>query len=90
MSTLNIKLYEILRNDLQLPEIKAIEFVKSVEEVIETEVEQKLRQVATQPFVKDEIHRLEIQMYKALFWTSLVQILAILGGILAIVKLIKP
>ena len=46
--------------------------------------------LATQPFVKDEIHRLEIQMYKALFWTSLVQILAILGGILAIVKLIKP
>lgn len=42
---------------------------------------------------KEDIHRLELKVeqskgdiYKAMFWTGIVQLLAILGGVLAIVK----
>ena len=42
---------------------------------------------------KDDIHKLELKiedskgdLYKAMFFTSIIQLLAILGGVLAIVK----
>jgi len=45
---------------------------------------------------KDDIHRLELKLeqtksdiYKAMFWTGLVQLLAILGGVMAIVRFMK-
>lgn len=43
--------------------------------------------------VREDIHKLEIKLeqskgdiYKAMFWTGIVQLLAILGGVLAIMK----
>ena len=43
--------------------------------------------------VREDIHKLELKVeqskgdiYKAMFWTGIVQLLAILGGVLAIVK----
>ena len=45
---------------------------------------------------KEDIYRLELKieqsksdLYKAMFWTSTVQLLAILGGVLAIVKFVS-
>lgn len=42
--------------------------------------------LATKLELKDEIHRLELQVYKAIFWAGLVQVLAVLGGLIAILK----
>ena len=41
---------------------------------------------STKTELKDEIHRLELQLYNAIFWSGLVQVLVVLGGLLAIVK----
>jgi len=48
--------------------------------------------LATKEFVKDEIHRLEFkveqtkgEVTKAIFWTSLIQFLAIVGSVIGII-----
>jgi hypothetical protein len=82
MNAINIKLYDIARNKLHLSEADAKEFVLAVEETQETDNSN----LATRLELKDEIHRLELQLYKAIFWAGLVQVLAILGGLVAIVK----
>jgi hypothetical protein len=84
MNAINIKLYDIARNKLHLSEADAKEFVLAVEETQETDNSN----LATRLELKDEIHRLELQLYKAIFWAGLVQVLAILGGLVAIVKFV--
>jgi hypothetical protein len=49
-------------------------------------MKQEKNSVATKEFVKDELHRLELQTYKAIFWSSLLQVLAILWGLIAIIR----
>jgi hypothetical protein len=82
MSTINIKLYDIARNKLHLSEADAKEFVLAVEETADIDNSK----LATKFELKDEIHRLELQLYKAIFWAGLVQVLAVLGGLIAIIK----
>ncbi|MCW3107004.1 MAG: hypothetical protein JWQ09_1510 [Segetibacter sp.] len=48
--------------------------------------------LATQEFVKDEIHRLELrveqtksELAKAIFWASLIQFPAIVGSVIGII-----
>lgn len=93
MNDVQIKLYDLLRNDLNLPDDKAAAFVTTLGEVVAVlELKDERRACAT----KEDIHRLELKieqskgdLYKAMFWTSIVQLLAIFGGVLAIVKFVS-
>jgi hypothetical protein len=106
MNTVQIKLYDLFRRELNLPDDKAAAFVTAVEEVVEFEVRQDSHAHSTKEDIRIiegdirkvelEVHKLELKLeqtksdiYKAIFWTSLVQLIAILGGVLAIVKAMK-
>ena len=93
MNAINIKLYDIFRKDLNLPETKARELVETIDEVVKARHESASNDVATKEFVKDEIHRLELkveqtksELTRAIFWTSLVQFLAIVGSVVGFVS----
>lgn len=93
MNSVQIKLYDLFRKELNLPDDKAAAFVAAVEEVVENELKSDRNFSAS----KEDIHRLELKVeqtkndiYKAMFWTSVVQLLAILGGVLAIIKFMVP
>ena len=86
MSVVNIKLYEIIRKDLNLSEDKAKDFVQAIDEIVREDIKgEGLSELATKSFVKDEIHRLELTMYKAVFWAGLIQFLAIVASIFGII-----
>lgn len=99
MSISQIKLYDLFRKELYLPDDKAAAFVVAVEEVVGIDVDNKKQLLATKDDIhslKGDIHHLELKVeqskvdiYKAMFWTGIVQLIAILGGVLAIVKFIK-
>lgn len=99
MNSVQIKLYDLFRKELNLPDDKAAAFVAAVEEVVEQELKNEKQALSTKEdirSVKEDIHRLELKveqskgdLYKAMFWTSIVQLLAILGGVLAIVKFMQ-
>ncbi len=101
-----IRLYDLFRKELSLPDDKAAEFVKAVGEVAESEVDGKSNLLATKDDIrvlKGDIHSLELDIhslelkiehsktdiYKAMFLTGIVQLIAILSGTLAIVKWMK-
>ncbi len=92
MNTVQIKFYDLLRKDLHLPDDRAAAFVEALENVVEFEIKNEKQTAAT----KEDIHRLEIKLeqskvdiYKAMFWTGIIQLLAIPGGVLAIVKFVS-
>lgn len=84
---------------LNLPDDKAAAFVAAVEEVFVQELKNEKQALPTKEDIynlKEDIHRLELKVeqskgdiYKAMFWTSIVQLLAILGGVLAIIKFMQ-
>ena len=86
------------RKVLNLPDDNADAFVAAVEEVVEQELKNEKQTLSTKEdirSVKEDIHRLELKVeqskgdiYKAMFWTSIVQLLA-LGGVLAIMKFMQ-
>lgn len=80
MNSLNIKLYDIARHKLNLREADAKEFVMAIAETVEVDN----TQLATKLELKDEIHRLELHVYKAVFRAGLLQVLAVSGGLIAI------
>lgn len=103
MSMNQIRLYDLFRKELHLPDDKAAAFVKAVGDVVESEANSKNLLLAT----KEDIHDLKNDMhvlrgdlelrieqsksdiYKAIFLSGIVQFIAILSGTLAIVKLMK-
>ena len=92
MSIGQIRLYDLFRKELSLSDDKAAAFVLAVGEVVGMDVDNKKQLLVT----KNDIHHLEIKiehtksdLYKAMFWTGIVQLIAILGGVFAIVKFIK-
>lgn len=94
MSTLNIKLYDFARIKLNLSETDAKEFVQAIDEMVLDEI--KLSSQEYKSLWKDDFHVLDKRIletkndvYKAMFVTGLVQLLAILGGVLAIVRFSK-
>lgn len=98
MPALNIKLYDIARNKLKLTEADATEFVLAIEEEVQNYIKQPgsdyksaVREDILKPemILRSEIKDSKLDVYKAIFLISVVQLLAILGGILAIVKFIK-
>ncbi|HTI07171.1 MAG TPA: hypothetical protein VL832_01410 [Puia sp.] len=122
----NIRLYDIFRKDLHLPDEKAHEMVQTINETVKGGLEENLQGLttkefvkgeimatrefikdeilatrgfvkdeilATREFVKDEIHRVELKveqtksdLTKAIFWTSLIQFLAIIGSVIGIIS----
>ncbi len=90
MGISQIRLYDLFRKELHLPDDKAVAFVLAVGEVVE--VDAKKLFLAT----KDDIHNLELKIeqskgdiYKAMFWTGIVQLITMLGGVMAIVKFMR-
>lgn len=114
MNISQIKLYDLFRKKLHLPDKEAADFVLAVGNVVGFETDNKKQLLATKEDInyikgnivgvredivriredlKKDIHHLEIKveqskgdLYKAMFWTSIVQLITILGGVLAIVK----
>ena len=89
MSLVQIRLYDLFWKELNLSDEMAAAFVFAIEEVVGQEFKSERQAHAT----KDDIHKLELKIeeskgdiYKAMFWTSIVQLMAILGGVLAIIK----
>lgn len=92
MNAVQIKFCDLVRKELNLSDDKAAAFVTALGEVVESEIKNEPQSAAT----KEDVHRLELKieqskgdLYNAMFWTSIVQLLAILGGVLAIVKFVS-
>jgi hypothetical protein len=108
-----IRLYDLFRKELHLPDDKAAAFVKAVGDVVESEAASKNDLLATKDdihvlksdmhvlksdmhLLKGDVHSLELKIeqsktdiYKAMFLIGIVQLIVILSGTLAIVKLMK-
>ena len=84
---------------MRLPDDKAAAFVKAVGDVVESEATGKYHILATKEdihILKRDIHSLDLKIeqsktdiYKAMFLTGIVQLIAILSGTLVIVKFMK-
>ena len=80
-----IKLYNILRTDMHLNDDKAADFVSALSKVTERDFAIKIQTLAT----KDDIKKGFQDLYKSIFLYGLVQLIAIIASVLAIVKFIK-
>ncbi len=94
MNIAQLRLYDLFRKELSLPDDKAALFVAAVEEVVEQKEKIAIQINAS----KEDIYKLELKLelkieqtkgdiYKAMFLTGVIQLFAILSGVLAIVKL---
>jgi len=82
MNSVQIRLYDLFRKELNLPDDKAAAFVTAVEQVVEQEFRTEKPLLSTKEdvhSVKESIHSLELKIeasigdiYKAMFWTGLV------------------
>lgn len=95
MATLNLKLYDIARFKLNLTDADAKEFALAIDEEVQNHINlitkdynSKFREdmLKLEMNLKGEIKDSKLDVYKAIFITGVVQLLAILGGVLAIVK----
>jgi hypothetical protein len=91
MSTVNIKLYDIFRNDLHLPETKARELVEVIQEAVKDDInasKEEYKGLWKDGFriLDSKIDKLEIKLTKAIYLTSLIQFLAIMASVAAIVS----
>ncbi len=91
MSSVNIKLYDFVKQEFKLSEDKALKFVEILDDAVKEDI--KVNAFEFKSIWKDDFHVLDKRileskndMYKAIFLSSLVQLIAILGGVLAIVK----
>jgi hypothetical protein len=87
-----IKLYNILRTDLGLPDVRAADFVSALEAVTGAEMNARIQSLATKSdihLLKSDIHSLELKMYQAILLSGVVQFIAIVASVLAIVKFIQ-
>ncbi|MFP5040271.1 hypothetical protein [Parasediminibacterium sp. JCM 36343] len=56
---------------------------------LQSHVDEKFKDMATKDFVQKEISNSKADMMRAMYITSFIQILSIIGGILALAKFIK-
>ena len=80
-ATQSLKLLELFRPFVQ-EEDKARELVTTIEEIIETKFEQDKKYLAT----KQDLAETEMRINKTIYIVGLVQFLAIVGSVLAIVN----
>ena len=76
-----IRLYNILRTDLHLSDDKAADFVSAMGSMSERGLDTRIQALATKDDIRD--------LYKTIFLTGLVQFIAIVASVLAIVKFMK-
>jgi hypothetical protein len=62
MSTINIKLYDIFRKELHLPDAKAKELVEAIQESTREEITPVVDDLAKTSLVKEEAHKLDIRI----------------------------
>ena len=118
MSINQIRLYDLFRKELPLPDEKAASFVNAMNEAIVSKnvntclpleakvdklelkmdkLETKVDKLETKVdmlnsgllTVELKIEQSKTDIFKAMFWTGIVQLISILGGTLAIVKFLK-
>ena len=88
---MELKVYDIFKTKLGDAEAKAI--IEYFEAKTEEKYEQKKDVLATkedlssvEKSLKHEIHQLELRLVKQIYWINIVQFLATVGSILAILK----
>ena len=90
-----IRLYDIFRKDLHMPDDRAHNLVSTINEALNDRRDEDREDLATKAFVKDEIstafqslkdqmHDLEVRLTRQIYLVNLIQFLAIVGAILAI------
>jgi hypothetical protein len=86
-----IRLYDIFRKDLHLPDDRAQNLVSTINDALNEQREQDREDLATKSFVKDEIQvvkdqirEVEIRMTRQIYLVNILQFLAIVGAVLAI------
>ena|SRR5258705_4442715 len=98
-----IKLYNILRTDLHLTDDKAADFVSAMETMSERELDARIQTLATKDDIrelafatKDDLRELALatkddirELYKTIYLSGLVQFIAIVASVVAIVKFMK-
>ena len=93
MSAINLKLYDFVKQELKLSDDKAKDFIAILKETIQEDIKASTSEYKS--LWKNDFHSLDKriiesknEMYKAIFFSSLLQLIAILGGVLAIVNLL--
>jgi hypothetical protein len=76
-----IKLYNILRTDLHLSDDKAADFVSAIGKTAERGLDARIQTLATKDDIRD--------LYKIIYLSGLVQFIAIVASVLAIVKFMR-
>ena len=98
MATLNLKIYDIAQLKLNLTEADAKEFVLAIDEEVQNQINRthnnynsKFREdiLKLEMNLRSEIKDSKLDVYKAIFITGVVQLLAILGGVLVVVKFMQ-
>jgi len=79
MSTVNIRLYDLFRKDLKLPDAKAIEFVEAIQQSTVEEIKPLTADIATKDFVKKEISEAKNDIIKWVFGFFMALALLIIG-----------
>lgn len=90
-----IRLYDIFRKDLHLPDDRAQNLVTTINDALTEHREQEKEDLATRSFVKDEISTsfqslkdqirdVEVRLTRQIYLVNLLQFLAIVGAVLAI------
>ncbi len=80
MSSLELKVYDILKQKFGEKEAEA------VIEYFEEKAEQKYLQKKDVLSTKEDLYQLENRLVKQMYWINIVQFLATIGSILAIIK----
>jgi hypothetical protein len=91
-----IRLYDLFRRELHLPDDKAAEAVYAVQEMAESAITSKKDMLAT----KEDIHLLRSELkkdmqdvkdnlYRAIYLSGILQFIAMTGTLMAIIKLMK-
>jgi hypothetical protein len=98
-----IRLYDIFRRDLHLPDDRAQNLVSTINDALNEHREEDREELATKAFVREEvqsvkngiqtikieIHDLEVRMTRQIYLVNLIQFLAIVGAILAIFNFLR-
>ena len=91
-----IRLYDIFRKDLHLPDDRAQNLVSTINDALNEQRDQEQEELATKSFVKeeiqlvrDQIRDLEVRMTRQIYLVNLIQFLAIVGAVLAIFNFLR-
>ncbi len=60
MDTINIKLYNILKNDIKLPDAKAQEFIHALDELVQADIKNSATEYKS--VIKDDLNKLDIKI----------------------------